>query len=48
MQSFRAQERLRCTMQGVLDEIKEECGLVGFIMVGGPEPQNGGDLMTMS
>jgi hypothetical protein len=48
MQSFRAQAHLRCTMDGVMEEIKKECGLVGFIVVGGPEPQCRGDLMIMS
>jgi hypothetical protein len=31
-----------------MDEIRKETGFVGFILVGGPEPQSGGDLMYMS
>jgi hypothetical protein len=33
---------------GALEEIERECGLVGFIVVGGPDPKSGGDLMIMS
>ena len=35
-------------MNGVLDEIRKESGLVGFFLVGGPEPQYGGDLVVMT
>ena len=31
-----------------MDEILKECGLVGFIVVGGPDPKCSGDLMIMS
>lgn len=40
--------RLKCTIEGALEEIKKETGFVGFIVVGGPEPKFGGDLMIMS
>jgi hypothetical protein len=36
------------TVEGIMEEIEKECGLVGFVMVGGPEPKCGGDLMVMS
>jgi len=39
---------LRYTVEGVLEEIQKEYGLVGFVIVGGPEPKCGGDLMIMS
>ena len=48
IQPFRAQSRLRCTIEGALEEIQKECGLVGFIIVGGPKPKCGGDVMIMS
>jgi hypothetical protein len=39
---------LKCTIEGALEEIEKKCGLVGFIMIGGPDPKCGGDLMVMS
>jgi hypothetical protein len=47
-QSFRAQMRLKCTIEGALAQIEKECGFVGSIIVGGPEPRCGGDLVVMS
>jgi hypothetical protein len=35
-------------MEEVLEEIEKKCGLVGFMVVGGPEPKFGGDLIIMS
>lgn len=40
--------RLRGTIQKVLEGIEEQCGLVGFFVIGGPEPQRGGNLMVFS
>ncbi len=48
MQLFRAQARLKCMLEGALQEIERQCGLVGFIILGGPELRCGGDLMVMS
>lgn len=48
VQPFRAQERLRCTLGTLMEEIQKETGFVGFIIVGGPEPTRGGDLAIMS
>jgi hypothetical protein len=31
-----------------MDEVEKEAGLVGFVILGGPEPKCGGDLMVMS
>ncbi|KAN0107118.1 hypothetical protein V8E52_010478 [Russula decolorans] len=38
----------KCTLEGALKEIEKECGFVGFIVVGGPEPKCASDLMIMS
>ncbi len=36
------------TIESALAEIKKETGLVGFFVVGGPEPRCNGDIMVMS
>jgi hypothetical protein len=36
------------TIESALDEIQKETGLVGFFVVGGPEPRCNGDIMVMS
>ncbi len=35
------------TIESALAEIKKETGLVGFFVVGGPEPRCNGDIMVM-
>lgn len=35
------------TMQTVLETIERETGLVGTVLLGGPEPQQGGKLVVM-
>ena len=44
----RGQDRLKVTIETALAEIEKETGLVGFFMVGGPEPRCNGDIMVMS
>lgn len=46
--TFRSQECLGRTINGALDEIENKCGFIGFMVVGGPEPKSGGDLVIMS
>jgi len=36
------------TIESALAEIKKETGLIGFFVVGGPEPRCNGDIMVMS
>jgi hypothetical protein len=35
-------------MRDALGEIEKKCGMVGFILVGGPEPMSGGELTFMA
>jgi hypothetical protein len=45
---LRAQDRLKVTVESALAEIEKATGLVGFIVVGGPEPRCDGNMMIMS
>jgi len=36
------------TVESAMEEIEKATGLVGFVILGGPEPRCGGDLMFMS
>jgi hypothetical protein len=44
----RAQNRLRVSIESVLDEVEKETGFIGTVILGGPEPRCGGDLVVMS
>ena len=44
----RGQDRLKVTIEKALVEIEKETGLVGFFVVGGPEPRRNSDIMVMS
>ena len=46
--TFSAQARLKCTLDRALEEIEKQTGLIGFTVLGGPSPKDGGDLMVMS
>ena len=46
--TFRAQERLGHTLNEALEEIEKKSGCIGFMLVGGPEPKSGGDLVIVS
>ena len=48
MSMLRGQDRLKVTVETALAEIERETGLVGFFMLGGPEPRCNGDIMVMS
>ena len=45
---LRGQDRLKVTIESALEEIKKETGLVGFFILGGPEPRCNGDVMVVS
>ena len=45
---LRAQDRLKVTIESAMAEIEKTTGLVGFIVIGGPEPSHNGDIMVMS
>ena len=45
---LRAQGHLKVTIKSAMEEIEKATGLVGFIVLGGPEPRCGGELMFMS
>ena len=36
------------TIESALDEIQKETGLVGFFVLGGPEPRSNGDIIVVS
>lgn len=36
------------TVETAMEEIEKATGLVGFMVLGGPEPRCGGNLMVMS
>jgi len=36
------------TVEAAMEEIEKLTGLVGFIIVGGPEPRQNGEIMVMS
>ena len=48
LQLCRAQNRLRVSIEAVLDEVEKETGFIGTVILGGPEPRCGGDLLVMS
>jgi hypothetical protein len=47
MDFSRAQDCLPLTMSRMLEQIKAECGMVGTIILGGPEPRRGGEIVIL-
>jgi hypothetical protein len=44
----RAQDVLPQTMMRMLEQIEVETGMVGTILLGGPEPKTGGGVIVMT
>ena len=44
---LRAQDHLKVTIESAMAEIEKTTGLVGFIVVSGPEPSHNRDIMVM-
>jgi hypothetical protein len=45
---LRAQDRLKVTVESALVEIEKATGLIGFIVIGGPELRCSRNMMIMS
>ena len=43
-----AQSMVPRSMMRVLQQIEREAGLIGFVVLAGPEPQRGGDTKVIS
>jgi hypothetical protein len=42
-----AQDRLALTMTRMLEQVEKECGMVGMVLLGGPEPRQGGKVVVV-
>ena len=42
-----AQDRLGLTMARMLEQVEKECGMVGTVLLGGPEPRRGGKVVVV-